>query len=256
MSRQVTDITRQKNSAFTPGQPLAGSDDFRDSRRGLIEEVRDLQVRNAEGRVVWDMASYCAFLTPEAPCPDSVNPSLWRHEQLTSTAGLFEVCDGIWQVRGYDISNMTIIRSDTGYIIIDALTCVETAKAAIELFFRHFERKPVRGFVVTHSHADHFGGIAGVVDPSEIRSGRVRMVVPKKFMEESVSENIFVGSAMKRRALYQFGNQLVPGPMTNVGAGLGKATSTGFTCLIQPTDEIERTGQTLTIDGVDFVFQM
>ncbi|MDO5537065.1 MAG: alkyl sulfatase dimerization domain-containing protein [Desulfovibrionaceae bacterium] len=256
MNKPATEATKAYNSSFLPLLENDDRQDFADSRRGLVEEVRDLQIRDDAGRLIWDMKAYYDFCREGAPCPDTVNPSLWRQEQLNTIAGLFEVCDGIWQVRGYDLANMNIIRSDTGYIIIDACTSIESARAALELFFRHFEKKPIRGVIVTHSHADHFGGVAGVIDPADAASGKIPLVAPAGFMEEAVSENVYAGQAMKRRGLYQFGGRLPIGPMGHVGVGAAKGTPKGTTSLIRPNTIIERTGQTLTIDGVDFVFQM
>ncbi|MDO5537064.1 MAG: alkyl sulfatase dimerization domain-containing protein [Desulfovibrionaceae bacterium] len=252
MSKPASEATRLFQQNFSASLPEDDGQDFRDSRRGLIEEVKDLQVRNEAGRVIWDMETRYACMSPGTPCPDTFNPSLWRFQLLHTIAGLFEVCDGIWQVRGYDLANMTIIRSETGYIIIDCLTTVETARAALELFFRHFERKPVQAVIVTHSHFDHFGGVAGVIDPGDAASGKIPLIAPARFMEEAVSENVFVGSAMHRRAFYQFGGRLPVGP---AGRG-GLCTPEGSMSLVRPNTTIDHTGQTMSIDGVDFVFQM
>jgi len=256
MHKPATDVTRKVNAEFLKQLPFENTQDFEDIRRGLIAETPDLAIRDTSGNVVWDMKSYYGFMGGDAAAPDTVNPSLWRHERLTTLAGLFKVVDGIWQVRGYDISNMTLIRSDSGYIIVDPLTSVETAQAALALAFKHLGAKPIVAVIVTHSHADHYGGLEGVVSAADVKSGAVRLVAPDKFAEETVSESILVGKAMARRACYQFGTLLDRGPQAQVGSGLGKDTSTGRVSLLFPNTTITKTGETLNIDGVDFVFQM
>jgi alkyl sulfatase BDS1-like metallo-beta-lactamase superfamily hydrolase len=256
MHKPATDVTRKVNGEFLKLLPFENTQDFEDIRRGIIEETPDVVIRDKSGKVVWDMQSYYGFLGGEAVAPDTVNPSLWRHERLTTVAGLFEVVDGIWQVRGYDISNMTLIRSNSGYIIVDPLTSVETAQAALALAFKHLEKRPIVAVIVTHSHADHYGGLEAVVSAADVKSGAVRLIAPDKFAEETVSESIFVGKAMARRACYQFGTLLDRGPQDQVGSGLGKDTSTGRVSLLFPNTSIRQTGETLNVDGVDIVFQM
>ncbi|WP_288229112.1 alkyl sulfatase dimerization domain-containing protein [uncultured Desulfovibrio sp.] len=256
MHKPATKATQKANAAFLEKLPFDNVQDFEDAWRGLIAETPDLAIKNDAGEIVWDMQSYYAFLHKDAEAPDTVNPSYWRHERLNTIAGLFEVTDGIWQVRGYDLANMTLIRSDSGYIVIDPLGSVETARAALDLTFSHLGRKPVVAVLITHSHWDHFGGVEGVVSAEDVASGKIPLIVPDKFTEEVVSENVFVGRGMSRRACYQFGNQLPRGPRDQVGSGLGKGASGGKNAPVFPSRVIMKTGETLRVDGVDFIFQM
>ena len=210
-------------------------------------------VHAADGTVVWDNDSY-AFLSGEAP--HTVHPSLWRQSQLNSMQGLYEVVAGIYQVRGFDLSNVTFVEGDTGVIVIDPLTCVETARAAFELYRQHRGERKVRAVIYTHSHADHFGGVKGVTTQEEVDSGRVAVIAPEGFTMHAVAENVHAGTAMARRAAYMFGAALDRGPEGQVGAGLGQTVSTGELTLIVPTIDITSTGQTLTVDGVEIEFQL
>ncbi len=224
--------------------------DVDNAERGLVDQLDPCVVRMPDGRVIWDMEAY-AYL--DADCPDSANPSLWRQAQLCAKHGLFEVTDGIYQVRGMDISNMTIIEGDAGVIIIDPLISAETAAASIALYRRNRGDRPVTGVIYTHSHADHFGGVEGVLPDGP---GAVPILAPAGFMENAVSENVYAGTAMTRRATYMYGNQAEAGPRGTVGTGLGIATSEGTIGLIPPTVDITHTGQEETVDGVRIVFQM
>lgn len=249
----ASDATIASHEKFSEFLDLENSTDFELAQKGFIARDEDLKIVDATGRVVWDMTQY-QFL--EGDRPDTVNPSLWRQAKLNSIYGLFKVSDRIYQVRGYDLSNMTIIEGDTGWIIVDPLTSVETAAAAMELVNRELGERPVRAVLSTHSHADHFGGIRGVVSPEDLTSGRVRFVAPENLLEESVSENVIAGNAMFRRVTYMFGSLLPIGPEAHVDNGLGKSVSTGSVSLLSPTDYITATGQTLNLDGVDFEFQL
>jgi alkyl sulfatase BDS1-like metallo-beta-lactamase superfamily hydrolase len=184
-----------------------------------------------------------------------VNPSLWRQAQLLSKHGLFKVSDRVYQVRGFDISNITFVRGDTGWIVIDPLTMKETAKAALDLVNDKLGRLPVTAVVYTHSHSDHFGGVRGVVDEADVKSGKVAIIAPKGFMEEVAAENILAGNAMSRRAQYQFGIMLPPGMEGQVTSGIGQTIARGSITLIPPTVTIDHTGQELTLDGVKVRFQ-
>jgi alkyl sulfatase BDS1-like metallo-beta-lactamase superfamily hydrolase len=188
--------------------------------------------------------------------PPTVNPSLWRQARLNTTHGLFEVVPGVYQVRGFDIANMTLIEGQKGVIIADTLTAVEAAREALALYRRHRGDRPVTGIIYTHTHVDHWGGAAGVVDPKDVAAGKIPVIAPDQFMEHTVSENVIAGDAMLRRALYQFGGLLPRGPAQQVDCGLGKAISAGRVALVPPNDLITHTGETRTIDGVEFVFQM
>lgn len=226
--------------------------DFDDTSRGRLGTREERQIRDAEGRVVWDLDAY-AFLSGE--CPDTVNPSLWRQGQLVVHDGLFEVAEGIYQIRGFDLSNMTLVEGDTGVLVIDPLLTVETAAAGLALYRAHRGDRPVKAVLYTHSHADHFGGVKGVVTQDEVAAG-VPVFAPDGFLEHAISENVFAGTAMNRRAAYMYGAALPPGPHGQIGAGLGQTLSTGTVSLIPPTVDITRTGQEETVDGIRMVFQM
>ncbi|HVP01459.1 MAG TPA: alkyl sulfatase dimerization domain-containing protein [Solirubrobacteraceae bacterium] len=241
------------NAAVRMRLPFADAEDLDDARRGFIGTLSDPLVRATDGRVVWDTDAY-GFLDEE--CPDTVNPSLWRQSRLTAIHGLFEVTDGIYQVRGLDLSNMTIVEGERGVLVIDPLICAQTAAAALELYRRHRGDRPVTGLLYTHSHIDHWGGARGVVSIEDVASGRVPVLAPEGFLEHAVSENVQAGTAMARRATYMYGALLEKGPAGQVGTGLGQTTSTGTVTLIPPTLEITRTGQEERVDGIRMVFQM
>ncbi|MFG3301823.1 alkyl/aryl-sulfatase [Micromonospora chersina] len=221
--------------------------DFDNADRGFVSALTPGVVTASDGRVVWDADSW-SFLA--ADCPDTVNPSLWRQSRLCARQGLYEVAEGIYQVRGLDISNMTIIEGDTGVIVIDPLLSVETAAAAFGLYRAQRGDRPVTAVIYSHSHADHFGGVAGVTD------GNVPILAPVGFMEHAVAENVYAGTAMTRRAGFMYGVTLPTGPAGQVGFGLGLASSTGTVSLFPATVHITRTGQEETIDGVRMVFQL
>ncbi|MGZ8765219.1 MAG: alkyl/aryl-sulfatase, partial [Acidimicrobiia bacterium] len=247
-------VTAAANAEALSHLPFHDTRDFDDARRGFVAGLPELVVRNLSGRVVWDMESY-AFLGDEDP-PDSVHPSLWRQARLNWGHGLFEVVPGFYQIRGYDISNMTIVESDTGIIVIDPLVSTECAAAALDLYSEHRGRRTVQALLYTHSHVDHFGGAAGVVDEADVRAGRLPVIAPEGFLEHAVAENVLAGNAMQRRAQYMYGALLHRGPRGQVDAGLGKTNSTGTVSLISPTVSITHTGQHLEIDGVEMVFQL
>jgi alkyl sulfatase BDS1-like metallo-beta-lactamase superfamily hydrolase len=244
---RVTDMTRTANAAWTKRLPFDDTTDFERVGRGFVAALPDT-VTTADGRPVWDARKF-DFVAGDAPA--SVNPSLWRQEQLSGTGGLFEVVDGIYQVRSLDLSNISFVRGDTGWIVLDPLITAEVAATALELVNTHIERRPVTAVVFSHSHADHFGGVRGVCSPEDAASGRVRIVAPTGFIEEAVSENVMAGNAMSRRASYMYGNLLPPSPTGQVGAGLGKTTSTGTFGLIEPTDLIGHDDTSIVLDGVE-----
>lgn len=248
---QVSDTTRAANTAFAQTLPWADREDEDFATRGFIATYDQPQIRGANGAVVWDFNAY-NFL--QGPAPETVNPSLWRHAALLARAGLFRVHERVYQVRSFDVSNMTIVVGDTGLIIIDPLTSAETAAAALALARRTIGDLPVRAVIYTHSHVDHFGGVRGVV-PAGQEAG-VEIIAPDGFMEHAVTENVIAGNAMGRRALYQFGSGLPPGPEGQMTSGIGLAISAGTFTLIPPTRTITRTGETLTIDGVRIEFQL
>jgi alkyl sulfatase BDS1-like metallo-beta-lactamase superfamily hydrolase len=233
--------------------PMDDEQDFTDARRGFLGAVEPGVVHAPDGHVVWDSDSY-AFLTGDAP--DTVNPSLWRQSTLGAMQGLFEVVPGIYQARGLDLSNVTFVEGERGVIVIDPLVSTDTAAAAMGLYRQHRGDRPVTGLLYTHSHADHFGGARGVVGQEDVDSGRVPVLAPEGFVEHAVSENVYAGTAMARRAAYMYGAALPRGPRGQVGAGLGQTLSAGTVTLIPPTVEITRTGQEETVDGVRMVFQL
>ncbi len=223
--------------------------DFANSDRGFIGTLEPMVIEAADGRVVWDMDSW-GFL--DGDCPATANPSLWRQAQLTARHGLYEVTDGIYQVRGFDLSNMTLVESDHGVIVIDPLISQETAAAAIAFYRRHRGDRPVTAVIYTHAHLDHFGGVLGVVDADT----NVPILAPEHFLEHAVSENVYAGTAMLRRSYY-YGALTVPKSAEGtLGMGLGASASQGTAGLIAPTIDITRTGQQEILDGIRIVFQM
>ena len=242
--------TRARNAAATqPDDP----GDFERARRGFLAAHPTGRIDDEQGRRVIDISRY-AFLQHDAP--DTVHPSLWRHAQLNVHHGLFEVVPGIWQVRGYDISNITFIRGDEGWVVIDPLTNEHTARAAYALVSEHLGHRPVTAVIYTHSHADHFGGVLGVTSQAEVDAGRCQVIAPEGFLHETVGENVIAGPAMSRRATYQFGPLLPAAPTGHVDCGLGNAIPIGPPGLIAPTVDITATGQELVVDGVRVVFQL
>jgi alkyl sulfatase BDS1-like metallo-beta-lactamase superfamily hydrolase len=224
-------------------------------RRGHIASLSSSTINSPEGRVVFNVGAY-DFLRNGDSAPDTVNPNLWRHAVLNAHHGLFNVIDGVWQVRGYDISNITFIRGNEGWIVVDPLTSEFTARAALELINQHVERRSVTAVIYTHSHADHFGGVLGVTSREEVDAGKCRIIAPEHFLRETVGENVIAGPAMARRATYQFGPLLPPGPRGHVDCGLGTAVPLSPPTLLAPTEEITATGQELVVDGVRVIFQL
>jgi len=227
--------------------------EFERARRGLVAAFDPPVVEDERGRVVWDLRSY-EFLDGEPA--ETAHPDLWRQGQLGRIAGLFELAPGFYQLRGFDLSNMHIVEGERGIVVIDPLISAETAAAALALYRKQRGERPVTGLVYTHSHVDHFGGAKGVVAAEEVESGRVPVLAPSGFLHHAVSENVFAGTAMGRRAGYMYGALLERGPRGQLGAGLGQTTSLGTITLIPPTVEIETTGQTETVDGVEMSFQL
>lgn len=246
--------TREYNAGMLARLPFENRDDDEDARRGLIASVPDAQVVDADGRTVWSMKPY-AFLDADQ-APETVNPSLWRQARLNAIHGLFKVTDRVYQVRGMDLSNMTLVEGDKGLIIIDPLLSVETARAALALYLAHRPARPVTAVIYSHSHVDHFGGVRGVVSEADVAAGKVKILAPDGFMDHAVAENVFAGNAMSRRAQFQFGPLLPPGPRGQVDTGLGKNLSAGTISLLAPTDLVQRNLEERSIDGVNIVFQL
>ncbi len=251
-SKAATAATRTANERIARALPFDDDRDFELVQRGLLASEEGLQIRADDGSMAWDMTTY-GFT--EGDAPDTVNPSLWRQAKLNRVHGLFEVTDGIYQVRGYDLSNISFVRGETGWIVLDPLITIEAARAALALVNKTLGERPVTAVIYSHSHADHFGGVRGVATREDVEAGRVRIVAPDGFMHHAVSENILAGNVMTRRAAYMFGRLLPAGEKGRVDAGLGKTTSIGRVSIIEPTDVIAETGATLTIDGIEIVFQ-
>jgi alkyl sulfatase BDS1-like metallo-beta-lactamase superfamily hydrolase len=241
------------NAGHRNSLPFDDTRDVDDADRGFLGALEPCVITTADGRVVWDNDVY-DFLGGEAP--PSVHPSLWRQSALAAKQGLYEVVEGIYQVRGLDLSNVTFVEGDTGVIVIDPLVCTETAAAALALYRRHRGDRAVTAVIYTHSHVDHFGGVLGVTTQADVDAGKVAVLAPEGFIGHAVQENVYAGTAMTRRAAYMYGTALDRGPQGQVGCGLGQAPSTGEVGIIVPTVDITTTGETHTIDGVHIEFQM
>ena len=240
--------------ALRESLPFDDRRDFDEQSRGLVATPSYRQINDESGNLVWDIGQYDFLL--EGDELDSIHPSLQRQATLNMNYGLYEVVPGkIYQVRGYDLSNMTLIRGDTGWIILDVLLVRETAAAALAFANAELGERPVVAVIYSHSHADHFGGIRGVVDEADVRSGKVPIIAPRGFMEHAIAENIYAGNAMTRRASYQYGRVLPVSPFGQVDSAIGKATASGTLGLIPPSRIIEEDFEELTIDGVRMVFQ-
>src|SRR5882724_11255564 len=247
--------TLKANTDMAKSLPFADRQDFDDAMKGFVGTVPDALVPGTGQRPpVWSMKPY-EFLKQEGAA-DSVNPSLWRQAQLNAIHGLFKVTERVYQVRGFDISNMTIIEGDTSLIIIDVLVASETARAALELYYQHRPRKPVGTVIYSHSHTDHFGGVKGVISEADVAAGKAQVLAPAGFMEAVAGESIMAGTAMSRRGQYQFGQLLPLGPRGHVDGGLGKRIPAGTVTLIAPTGTIDKTMDKRVIDGVEIVFQL
>ena len=212
-------------------------------------------IRDRNDRVVWDMDHY-GFLRDGGESPDTVHPSLWRHAGIDTKPGLYEVAEGVYQVRNYDVSNMTLVEGERGVVVVDPLISVECSRAALDLYYELRGEREVTAVLYSHSHADHFAGVKGIVDEEKVRAGEITIYAPEHFLVEAVSENVLAGNAMVRRGSFMFGNLLGRGPHGQVGSGIGFTSSDGFVSLIPPTEEIKHTGQWEMIDGVRFVFQL
>ena len=221
-----------------------------DARKGFIAAPTG-QIKDAQGKVIWD---FDAFVFVQGNAPATVNPSLWRQATLNNQIGLFKVTEGIWQLRGFDLANMTLIQGKTGWIVVDALTAQETSAAALAFARQHLGPQKVSGLIFTHSHADHFGGALGVVSAEEAKAQKLPIVAPSGFMEEATSENILMGPAMGRRAMYMYGSNLPKNPTGLVDNGLGKAVAFGKLGILEPNITVESEKKELLIDGVRFIF--
>lgn len=265
-SKQASKYTAQINSAVYSQLDFTDTSEYDNAVRGLIDAPEVLELKDKDGRLVWSQVAY-SFLHDYEKAPDSVNPSLWENTKNNHAYGLFQVTEGIYQVRGYDISNLTVIKGDTGWILFDPLMSVECTQAAMQLIEKNLGSYPIKAVVVSHPHTDHFGGILGVMSAADaadknlpiekqLASGKIPIIVPEGFAEHAISENVYARRAMTRRSNYQFGNLLKPGVTGRLAQGIGIAQSTGCLTYLAPTYEVTATGETLTIDGIQMEFQM
>ncbi|HWD34409.1 MAG TPA: alkyl sulfatase dimerization domain-containing protein [Pseudomonas sp.] len=253
-AKAASPTTAAVNQAVLKALPFEDRADYEAARKGLVAAFEG-EVKNADGKAVWNTHQY-DFLK-QAQAPDSVNPSLWRIAQLNANAGLFQVTDKVYQIRGIDLANMTIIEGDDGLIIIDPLYVTETAKAGLELYYQNRPRKPVVAVIYSHSHIDHFGGVRGVVDEADVKAGKVRIYAPDGFMEHAIQENVLAGTAMFRRGMYQSGGAVPRTERGQVDTGIGKGAPIGGTIsLIAPTHLIVQPLESHEIAGVQFEFQL
>jgi len=253
--KDATRFTEAANRALLNELSWGDTQDFESASRGFIASLDDPVITDADTRSVWELNAW-SFLEEES-APPTVNPSLWRQSRLLALHhGLFKVTDGVYQIRGFDLSVMSIVATNTGYIVIDPFVSAEPARAGIELVYQHVAKKPVVAVIYTHSHVDHWGGVKGVISLAEVQAGKIKVIAPEHFVEHAISENIIAGNVMSRRASYMYGNLLPKGVKGQVGAGLGQTTSTGLVTLIEPTDYVTETGQTMTVDGVEIEFQL
>lgn len=263
-SGEATETTAQANKAWYGRLDFTDEKEFENATRGLIEAPESVAIYKDDGTLVWSTETVSNL---EEEAPDTVNPSLWRNTRLNGYAGLFEVCDGIYQVRGYDMANVTFIRTDHGWIVFDVLMCKEDMEAALALMEQHFGEINVKAVLYSHSHVDHFGGVEGLVSKNEVTdsglslqeqldSGKIVVLAPEGFLEETVSENIYAGTAMSRRSQYQYGSLLEKGADGSLGVGIGLGQSAGTISLIAPTYEISQDDESITIDGLEIEFQL
>ena len=264
VSKTATDITKAANETWYNKLNFEDEKEFENATRGLIEAPESVVIYDDDGNIVW---SVDALGNVEGEAPETVNPSLWRNTQLNAYAGLFKVCDGIYQVRGYDMANTTFIKTDNGWVVFDVLMCKEDMEASLALMEKHFGKLDIKAILYSHSHIDHFGGIEGVVSKEnvadktlsldeQLKSGKVLIIAPEGFLEHAVSENIYASTAMSRRAQYQYGTLLEKGETGSLAMGIGIGQSVGNVSLIAPTYEITQEYETITIDGLEIEFQL
>lgn len=253
-SRDAEPATRAVNDSFVKSLPFADRTDFDDAKRGFIATLPDGAIAGPGSRPAFDTNRYAFLKSDEVPA--TVNPSLWRQAQLNAVNGLFKVTERVYQVRGLDIANMTIVEGDSGLILIDPLLSNETAKAALALYLANRPAKPVAAVIYSHSHIDHFGGGGGVMSAGDAASGKVKVIAPDGFMEYAVAENVIAGNAMRRRAQYMYGATIPTGERAQIDTGLGKALARGTVSLIAPNDLIKQSYETRTVDGIEIEFHL
>ncbi len=265
-SKDATKTTAEINSAVYSLLDFSDTSEYENATKGLIDAPNTLEIVGEDGSVVWSQDAY-SFIDEYEKAPESVNPSLWENSKNNHAYGLFEVVDGIYQVRGYDLANMTIVEGDTGYIIFDPVMSVECAQACMELVYKNLGVKPIKAIIISHSHVDHYGGIKGVMSDEQradstlsiaqqLSSERIPIIVPVGFEEHAVSENIFAGIAMQRRANYQYGTFIEQSIYGTMAMGIGMGQSAGLSSYISPTYEIKDSFEKITIDGVELEFQL
>ncbi len=249
--KKATKHTQKTNNDLLNYLPFSDKTDYKNAKKGFIATLEEGEIKDENGNVVYSMKQY-DFIKGNAPT--TANPSLWRQSELNSINGLFKVTDGVYQIRGFDLANMSLIEGDTGWIIIDPLLSPPTAKAGLELANKHLGERPVSAVIITHSHIDHFGGIRGIVDEGDVKSGKVPIYVPEGFFEHSVAENVMGGNTMGRRASYMYGNLLAKDAKGTLGTGLGQTTSTGMAGILEGTHIINKKEENHTIDGINVEF--
>ncbi|HDZ8966070.1 TPA: MBL fold metallo-hydrolase [Aeromonas dhakensis] len=255
--KPASEFTIQANQNVLHTLPFNDKQDFEDARRGFIAKPDTLTIKDEQGNVVWDLEQYKTYIGLDKTAPDTVNPSLWRNAQLNMEYGLFKVTDKIYQIRGFDLSNITFIQGDKGWIVFDPLISPQTAKAALSFINQTLGERPVTAVVYSHSHVDHYGGAAGLFNsPDEVKKNGVQIIAPEGFTEHAVSENVIAGNAMARRAVYMYGALLPRNAQGSVNGGLGQTVSAGVPSLLLPTRFITKSGEEVTLDGVRMVFQM
>lgn len=264
--KPATDFTAKANAAVYDELDFDDKQEYEFATRGLIDAPETLELKDEDGTILWSQEAY-AFLDDYEKAPDSVNPSLWENTKNNHAYGLFEVTDGIYQVRGYDMANLTVVKGDTGWIVFDTLMSVECSQAAMQLIEKNLGKFPVKAVIISHSHADHFGGMAGVMAKEDkadetlsiedqLASGKIPVITPVGFTEHSVKENVYAGKGMGRRSNYQYGILLTPGVTGKLAQGIGMGQSTGTVSFMTPSYEITQSGEKLTIDGVELEFQL
>lgn len=251
--KDATQATKVANNAVLKYLPFEDKQAFKDAHKGFIAPLPQAMIKGDAGNLIWDPAKY-DFIKEGATAPDSVNPSLWRQSQLINISGLFEVTEGIYQIRNQDLSNMTIVEGKKGITVFDPMVSAETAKVGMALYYKHRGNKPVIAVIYSHSHVDHYGGVRGVVDEADVKAGKIKIYAPLNFLDHAVAENVMAGNAMSRRASYMYGNLLPSNEKGQVGAGLGTTTSAGTVTLIPPTDIIKKMGESHIIDGLTYEF--
>ena len=269
LSAEIKDATQhtvEVNSALYSKLDFEDTSEYENATKGLIAAPETLELKDADGNIVWSQKAY-SFVDNYEKAPDTVNPSLWENTKNNHAYGLFEVVEGIYQVRGYDMANLTVIEGETGWIVFDPLMGVECSAAAMQLVNDNLGERPIKAVIISHSHVDHYGGIAGVISnekaadmnlsiDEQLASGKIPIIVSEGFEKHAVEENVYAGKAMGRRANYQYGVMLDPGETGKLAIGIGMGQSTGTGSYISPTYEVKETGETLVIDGIEMEFQL